>query len=84
MIKQTVLKLLSYLPWEELLDLLRLIAERKISKQTLGAIENLVALAEDSHMSGPEKFDWIIEQLGVTANRHIRWAIESAVLRLKK
>lgn len=94
-LRSALLALLSRLPWDELLDVVRGIAERRIQSAVLDRIDVLVRQAEaDPESRGTEKFAWVLSQLTDPTSpvrgavlalpaRLVQWAIQTAVVRIK-
>lgn len=94
MLRTAVQALIDRLPWDELILVLRRIAERRLPTALLDRIEVLVRQAEATPGPGPDKLRWVLAKLTAADSpvRHaalavaghlLHWAVESAVLRLK-
>lgn len=95
MLRTAAQALIDRLPWDELMAVLRRIAERRLPLALVERIDALVAAADLGQSAGTDKFKWVVQQLQAegspvrqaalsAAGVLLHWAIESAVLRLKK
>ena len=93
-LKATVTAIIDRLPWDELMAVLRRIAERRLPLALVARIDDLVAAADLGQSQGVDKFKWVMQQLTAegspvrqaalsAAGVLLHWAIESAVLRLR-
>ncbi len=94
MLRAAAQAVIDRLPWDELMLVLRRIAERRLPAALVERIEALVAAADLGQSQGTDKFKWVVQQLQAegspvrqaalsAAGVLLHWAIESAVLRLR-
>jgi hypothetical protein len=94
MLRTAAQLVIDRLPWDELMAVLRRIAERRLPAALVERIDDLVAAADRGQSQGVDKFKWVVQQLQAegspvrqaalsAAGVLLHWAIESAVLRLR-
>lgn len=94
MMLSAAIALLNRIDFDAVLEAVYTVAARRIDGAVLATIDRLVGMVDAMDLPGEEKFAWVMDALtapnsplralvGGTPTRLLRWAIETAVLRLK-